>query len=327
MRWNRRNLKRKVKESQNVTIGKNQSALVPILQARIDAEKVTLWNEDSEQALRALWITNTSGETLDAGSINVLESETFAGQGLLDAVHAGEKRLLSYAADPAVRVKVDEDSSERPVSKVVINKGVMVTTRQQREKKSYRISNSDAAVRQVIIEHPARAGWKLADDLKPEESSASFHRFKVKVEPKQSAEIVVEEYHPEITELALTTLTSDQVAVLTEQKRVTPAMEQAFRRVLDQKTAIANLEAQLKTRQREIEGIGTDQTRLRENMKALKGSAEERALLQRYTRQLDAQEDRLAALRSQVSDLTEKREQAGGRLDQIMSEISLNETF
>jgi len=210
---------------------------------------------------------------------------------------------------------------------VVIYKGVMVTTRQQREKKTYRISNSDAAVRQVIIEHPARAGWKLADDLKPDESSASFHRFKVKVEPKQSAEIAVEEYHPEITELALTSLTSDQVAVLTEQKRVTPAMEQAFRRVLDQKTAIANLEAQLKARQQEIEGIGTDQTRLRENMKALKGSAEERALLQRYTRQLDAQEDRLAALRSQVSDLTEKREQAGGRLDQIMSEISLNETF
>src|SRR5207237_10753933 len=121
----------------------------------------------------------SSGETLDTGRINALDTETVAGQGLRDAVPAGEKRLRSYAADPAVRVKVDEDSSERPVRKVVIYKGVMVTTRQQREKKTYRISNSDAAVRQVIIEHPARAGWKLADDLKPEESSASFHRFKV----------------------------------------------------------------------------------------------------------------------------------------------------
>ncbi|PYV21196.1 MAG: hypothetical protein DMG24_20355 [Acidobacteria bacterium] len=96
---------------QNVTIGKNQSALVPILQARIDAEKVTLWNEDSKEALRALWIMNASGETLDAGSFNVLESETFAGQGLLDPVHAGEKRLASYAADPAVRVRVEEDAA------------------------------------------------------------------------------------------------------------------------------------------------------------------------------------------------------------------------
>src|SRR6202035_692064 len=49
------------KLNQKITIGKNQSALVPILQAHIDAEKVTLWNENSAP-LRALWIKNTSGQ-------------------------------------------------------------------------------------------------------------------------------------------------------------------------------------------------------------------------------------------------------------------------
>ena len=39
-------------------------------------------------------------------------------------------------------------------------------------------------------------------------------------------------------------------------------------------------------------------------MKALKGSSEEKALLQRYVGQLDAQESRLAALRKESSDLT-----------------------
>lgn len=312
---------------QNVTIGKNQSALVPILQAHIDAEKVTLWNEDSEGALRALWITNTSGETLDAGSIDVLEGGTFAGQGLLDPVRSGEKRLLSYAADPAVRVKVEEDSAERPVSKVEINKGVMLTTKEERETKTYTVSNSDSSTREVIIEHPARPGWKLADNLKPEESSASFHRFKVIVDGKSSARLVVEEHHPEIAELALTNLTSDGVAVLAQQQRVTPAMQEAFKRVLDQKTAIANLDAQLKARQQEVESIGTDQARIRENMKALKGSSEERALVERYTRQLNDQEDRLAALRTEIAGLKERRRQAGERLDQILSEITLTETF
>jgi len=104
-------------------------------------------------------------------------------------------------------------------------------------------------------------------------------------------------------------------------------MEQAFRRVLDQKTTLANLDPQLRARQQEVEAISSDQGRLRENMKALKGSAEERALLQRYTHQLDAQEDRLATLRSQISDLKERRERAGEQLDQILSEITLNETF
>lgn len=56
-----------------VTIRKNQSALVPILQSRIDAEKVSVWNPSDSSVLRALWIDNTSGLTLDGGSFNVLE--------------------------------------------------------------------------------------------------------------------------------------------------------------------------------------------------------------------------------------------------------------
>jgi hypothetical protein len=312
---------------QAVTIDKNQSALVPIVQARIAAEKVTLWNASSMAALRALWLTNTSGQTLDAGSFNVLEGETFAGQGLLDPLHPEEKRLVSYAPDPALHVQVEENLSNNPISKIVINKGVMVTTREQRQSKTYKISNSDVLPREVVIEHPARSPWKLADNLKPEESSASFYRFRVKVNPKQSAELVVEEHKPETATLALTNLTSDRVEVLTRQQRVTPAMEQAFRRVLDQKTAIADLDAQLQARQREIDAMDADQARLRENMKALKGSAEEKALIERYTRELNAQEDRLAALHSQISELRGKREQAAQRLDQILNEISLSETF
>jgi uncharacterized coiled-coil protein SlyX len=277
--------------------------------------------------LRALWLTNSSGQTLDAGSFNVLEGDTFAGQGLLEAVRPGEKRLVSYAPDPALRVKVEDDFSEKPISKIVINKGLLLTTREQRQKKTYRISNSDVTPRQVVIEHPARPEWKLADNLKPEESSASFYRFRVNVNPKESAQLVVEESKPETATLALTNLTSDQVEVLTQQKRVTPAMEQAFRRVLDQKNAIAALDAQLQARQQELDAIGSDQARLRENMKALKGSAEEKALLERYTRELNTQEDRLAALHSQISELKGKREQAAEQLDQTLNEITLSETF
>jgi hypothetical protein len=312
---------------QTVTIDKNQSALVPIVQSRIAAEKVTLWNADSVTALRALWLTNTSGQTLDAGSFNVLEGETFAGQGLLDALHPDEKRLVSYAPDPALHVQVEENFSERPISKIVINKGVMLTTREQRQSKTYKLSNSDVTAREVILEHPARPLWKLADNMKPEESSASFYRFRVKVNAKESAQLVVEEHKPETATLALTNVTSDQVALLTQQQRVTPAMEQAFRRVLEQKAAMADLDAQLQARRQEIDAVGADQARLRENMKALKGSAEEKALIERYTRELNAQEDRLAALHSQISELRGKREQAAQRLDQILNEISLSETF
>jgi hypothetical protein len=101
------------KIKQKTTIGKNQSALVPILQAHIEAEKVTLWNEESAP-LRALWIKNTTGQMLDAGSFNVLEAETFAGEGVLEPIHPDERRLLSFAGDAAVHVKYSDESSEKP---------------------------------------------------------------------------------------------------------------------------------------------------------------------------------------------------------------------
>src|SRR5262249_8408899 len=90
-----------------VTIRKNESALVPILQAKLPVERVTLWSPSHPRPLRALWITNSSSLTLDRGSFSIVENGNFGGEGLLDPIHAGERRLLSYAADQAIRVTTD----------------------------------------------------------------------------------------------------------------------------------------------------------------------------------------------------------------------------
>jgi len=312
---------------QKITIGKNQSALVPILQSPIEAEKVTLWNENSREIRRALWITNGSGLTLDSGTFNILESDTFAGEGLIETVHPAERRLISYAADPALRVTMEQESSEKPVTRIHIVKGLMYLTREQRDSREYTLHNADAVARQVVIEHPARENWKLVEGPKPEETSASYLRFRVAVPAGQTANLKIEEFHPESSEFALTNLDEKQVAFITQQRQITPAMQEAFRRVLDQKNKVDSLGTQIRTRQHEIETITRDQARLRENMKALKGSAEEKALLQRYTGQLDAQEDRLNTLNKEISDLQEKQNQARNQLDQIVQQITLDENF
>ncbi len=317
---------------QKITIGKNQSALVPILQGRIEVEKVSIWSapgdsdDDSPKVpLRALWLTNSSGLTLDSGTFNIIEADTFAGEGLLDSLRPTEKRLISYAADPAVRVKAEEESSARPYTHVKIVKGTMLLTKEEREIRKYTIRNSDTAARQVIIEHPAREEWKLAEGAKPEETSASYHRFRVPVEPGKTAELMVEEFRPTETAFILTNLTSDQVTLISQEAKITPAMQSAFQRILEQKGEIGRLDMEINRRQQEETAISNDQARLRENMKALKGSAEERALLQRYTRQLDAQEDRLAALRKELGDLRDQRVKALGALQRLVMDLSMDE--
>lgn len=312
---------------QRISIGKDQSALVPIINARIDAEKVTLWNSESQRALRALWITNSSGLTLDSGTFNIVEDGAFSGEGLLQPVKPAERRLISYAADTAVRVTPRDESRLEPATKVRVYKGVMWVTREERATREYVVHNSDTTAREVVIEHPARQGWKLVDGLKPEETTASFYRFVVKVEPNATAKLQVKEFRPDTSTVALSTLTPDQVTYFSTQRTITPELEQTMRRILQKKTEIGSLENDLRAREQEIDSISSDQGRVRENMKALKGTPEEKALLQRYTRQLDSQEDRLNALRNEISSLKNKRAAAGAELDHMIQEVNFEQGY
>jgi len=317
---------------QRITIGKNQSALVPILSAPVEAEKVSLWNEDEKEIRRALWLKNTSGETVDSGTFNILEGDTFGGEGVIETLHPDERRLISYAADPALHISMETSGTQKPISHLRIAKGVMLFTREQRETRKYTIRNADKAPRQLVIEHPARENWKLAEGgVKPEESTASFLRFRVNVAPAATEQLTIEERHPDVQQVELDNLDDKEVALWMDGDILTPAarqaLQQAVSKVLDQKNRVAALENQVTTRQHEVDSINKDQSRLRENMKALKGSAEEKALLQRYTRQLDQQEDRLALLQKEVSDLSDKKDKADEDLTQLVQSIALDESF
>jgi hypothetical protein len=312
---------------EKVTILKNHSALVPIINSHIKAEKVTLWSSGSVRPLRALWITNSSGLTLDGGAFNVLEDNAFAGEGIIDPLKPDERRLVSYAVDQAVRIEHKDDLEARPITHIKIAKGVMVQTSEHRDHQRYTLRNTDRQARDVVIEHPVRAGWKLADGLKPEETSVSSYRFRVKVEPGKTAELKVDEVQPLLRRIALSNVTDDQIKLWFNDQIIKPELERALRQIIQQKNEIAGIDQQVKTKETEISGINLDQQRLRENMKALKGSAEEKALLQRYTHELNDQEDKLQAARSQMGDLAVMRAASQQQLDKMLQEITLDESL
>ena len=309
---------------EKVTILKNHSALVPIINSHIDAEKVTLWNSSSERSLRALWITNSSGLTLDSGSFNIIENNAFAGEGLIDPLKPKERRLLSYAVDQAVRVEDRNEVEARPVKHIKIARGVLIQTSEQAQHQTYIVRNTDSEPRDVIIEHPVRDGWKLAKDLKPEETSASFYRFRVKVKPNETATLKIDESQPIESKLALVNVTDDTIKLFVSEKTIKPEVEQALRKIIEQKSAIAGLDHEIQNRQGEVNNINQDQQRLRENMKALKGSAEEKALLQRYTHELNDQEDKLQTVRSEMAKLELQRGEKRQQLDRMLQEITLD---
>jgi hypothetical protein len=312
------------KLKQRVSVGKNQSALVPIISGTIDAEKVTLWNASQPAPVRALWINNTSGLTLDAGTFNIIEQGTFGGEGVWQVMKPDEKRLISYAAEDAIRVKSAQESDEGGITHIKIVHGVMTQTHQREEKTTYTVRNEDSLAHTVVIEHPARADWKLRGETKPAESTESYHRFRVEVEPKSTKELTVDEGQNTYMTWALTNLSDAEVSVFVQRKSIPKELETELRKVTEQKRKVDMLSIEMNGKAGEINRITQEQNRLRENMKALKGSAEEKQLLQRYVRQLDQQEDDLDRLRKEIETLNSRRLVEQATLAKMAEELNFD---
>jgi hypothetical protein len=296
-----------------ITIRKNQSALVPILKTDIGIQRVSIWNERTgARPLRSLWLTNSSGLTLDAGSVTVLQDATFAGEGLIDPLKPGEQ------------VESRRGDDRRAIMRVRIDRGVAVQHSEQRMRKVYTIHNSDVVARTVVVEHPVTPGWTLANGVEPAETSLTSYRFLVPVEAKGTATLSVEERRPTEARYTISQLTDDQIALFVRDARENVRLTQALGAIQTKKSAVATLIAEMRTRSVEATRISEDQTRLRENMRSLKGSGGERQLLERYVAQLNRQEDRVDALRREAAGLQEKLERAQAELAAMIEAVSVD---
>jgi hypothetical protein len=313
-----------------VTLKKNQSALVPIAQTEIAADKVSLWSStaSSGRPLRALWLNNTSPLTLDGGSFSVLENEVFAGEGLTDPIKPGERRLLSYATDLGMLVEAKKSGEPQHVTRVRIDKGVMTQTSELRERTVYTVRNQDDSPCVLVIEQAARAGASLAKGTRePEERAPGVYRFKLDISPRATASLPVEEIRVLQNNFQLADLDDSQIAVFSKNGSITPDIAETLQKIAAQKAVVSKLEQDMEDRQKDIDRIVADQSRLRENMKALKGSSEEKTLLQRYTGELDQQETQLDMLRKTIQSTEAQRDKANDELGAMIANVSLESTL
>ena len=306
--------------TQPVTIHKNESAMVPILQQELPADHVTLWSERESTPLRAVWLENKSTLTLDSGSFSIFESGEFAGEGLLDPIHPGEKRLLSYANDQAVRVKVTARDNKRTLHHVQIREGVVVETYMNVASVTYSANNSADLDRVVLLEHPrANNGWTLDGDLKPAETSPNLYRFRLAVAPHSTATLEVRERGPVNTTVTLNADENQSAYLLDLVKRAPDALDK-LKPVIDAQAALADLDRRIAESKKIEQAAAADEARARENLTALKGNE----AAKRFVEELNRAEDLLQSTRKQTADLEQQKRAAVEKLNGLISQVSFD---
>ena len=154
-----------------VTLPRQKSAMLPIVQKDVEADRVSIYNErtQAKHPLLGLKFRNTTGMHLMQGPITVFEGSSYAGDARVLDVQPKDERLISYAIDLGTEVEPIAKKQPDRLTKVKVNKGILYRTDKIREEKTYNVKNRSEHDRVVLIEHPFRADFNLVSKDQPAE--------------------------------------------------------------------------------------------------------------------------------------------------------------
>jgi hypothetical protein len=314
---------------QPVTVRRDRSALIPIVQTRMEGERVSIFNEAArrDRPLSGMMLQNTSRLTLEDGSMTVIDGDAYAGEALMERLKPNEKRLISFALDLGTLVAVRTKENRTPTFLVKVVNGVFQAHYYQTTQKSYTLTNQTERERVVYIEHPVREGWTLQDTREPDGKSARYYRFRVPLEPGKKVELVVTERRALMESYTLTNFTRSDLQLFIARNSLDQPTRDALEKLVEIKTRVAAVDARLAAIDKEMAEIGEDQARLRENIKALAGTTEARQLIARYVAKADTQETRLEQLNKDRQAQAAERFRLQSELDAAIRNLAIDKSL
>ncbi|MCS6284841.1 MAG: hypothetical protein H8K08_05365 [Nitrospira sp.] len=287
---------------QPVTLGKHQSALLPIIGQSLQGQKVAVYNQsvNARHPLNGYRLKNNSALHLMQGPITVFDGGAYAGDAQILDLPPGQDRLISYALDLNTEVEPRLEGGTQELATVSLKKGTMLVSRRLVEDRSYLIRNRDRKSKTVLIEQPYRADWKLVEPKDATERTRDQYRFSVPVDAGKTATLRVKETLPVQESILLMDSGLDQIAYFQQAKEVSPKVKEALQRVVHLRSKLDDTRAQRTRLEQRIGEITAEHHRIRENMQRLQQNSD---LYTRYVKKLDGQETELEKLRKEIESL------------------------
>jgi dynactin complex subunit len=285
-----------------VTLPRQKSAMLPIVQKDVEAARVSIYNErtQAKHPLLGLRFKNTTGMHLMQGPITVFEGSSYAGDARVLDIQPKDERLISYAIDLGTEVEPVAKKQPDRLTKVKVNKGILYRTDKVREEKTYNVKNRSEHDRTVLIEHPFRPDFSLVSKDKPAERARDVYRFELKVAAGQSASEEVVEEKDVGSSISLSNSDDDTMRFFLSQPVTSEAVKKALTDALALKGKVDGARREVEQLQKQLKDITDDQARLRANLKEMPPTAE---AYKRYLKKFDDQETQIEGFRSKIKEL------------------------
>ncbi|SEU34043.1 hypothetical protein [Stigmatella erecta] len=291
-----------------VTVHRNQSALVPILQRPFEGRRVLLYNRTTREKnpMACIEMKNTAGLTLEGGPVTVMESDTYVGEAMLDTMKPEDRRFVPYAVELSCAVSVEDRVEDGPVFRAVVSRGVLSVEYYHLRRTKYFVRNKAPRPAVLFLEHP-RTGWELRETPEPAETTDGFWRFKLELAAGATPELMVTERSRGIRQYAFSSINLDEVAFFLSSHYIDAGLAESLREIIALRDRVTTLAREAQQLTEEREQVFKDQERIRSNIDSLKTGASQRDLAERFVTKLSEQENRLDAIGEALERLAEER--------------------
>jgi hypothetical protein len=300
-----------------VTLPRQQSAMLPIVQGEIKAKKVSIYNRGvhAKHPLNGIRITNTTGMHLMQGPITVFDDNAYAGDARIEDLAPGGERLASYAMDLDTEVTQESKNGDEQLVSVRIAKGVVITKDKYNRTQTFTVKNSGKADKTLLIEMPYERAWTLVTPKKPDEKTRDMYRFNVDATAGKTVTFDVSEEQIVEEQVAAANLDDRMILVYQKAKNVSEDVKAALGEIVDRKRQLNDLTTSLQQAQQQIDAISQEQTRIRQNMQQLDRMSD---LYRRYVTKFTDQETQVEQLRTKMADLQSQIDQKRRELDEFI---------
>jgi hypothetical protein len=305
-----------------VTLPRQKSAMLPIVQKEVEAARVSIYNENTQakHPLLGLRFKNTTGMHLMQGPITVFEGSSYAGDARILDITPKDERLISYAIDLGTEVEPIAKRQPDRITKLKINKGIIYQTTKVREEKTYNLKNRSEHDRVVLIEHPFRPEFAITSKDKPAERARDVYRFEVKLAAGQTASQEVVEEKEVATNVTLTNSDDNAMRFFINQHAASKALKEALGQAVELKSKLSATQLEIQQQERQLKVIVDDQTRLRANLREMPPTAE---AYKRYLKKFDDQETQIEDFQKKIKALQDTEHAQRKAFEEFLAKLDV----
>ncbi|MBP7593985.1 MAG: hypothetical protein KBA85_20450, partial [Chloroflexi bacterium] len=287
-----------------VSVGRGQSAMVPIVAANLPYRKDLLYNgaKLASHPVASLRLDNKSGLTLERGPVTVIEGGDYVGEAVLPFTADGAEFIIPYAVELGVRVR-EQAGSSTEIYGLSLQGAYLTFEEWDIRWREYQINNTTNRPITVLVEHPRQTSYELFDTPDPTEKTDDMYRFAVAAPPRQETSLRVQTRYLRRRSEQIERQSYVNLQRFLRQGLIDRATHDLIATILGLLEKIGDHQKRLEAIKQERQKIYEAQKQIQGNMQALSNTGKEGQMRAQYVDRLEETEQNLQVLAQEEGQL------------------------